>query len=145
MGGDFAALGLGLVHDTEHLLQQGLQMLAVFAAVFCDGLDEQVFFKAAGVFSKQAKQQPRQELVEGMVLVLAGPIGIDAQNFVVKPGHAAGGFDIDLSFLTAGVAFNSRQWQEKSKMLVELVKVAMANLVEFFVEQRELPAIGGND
>ncbi len=113
------------VHRSKNLGQHKVCVVAARFAHLPNRVGEQILaMKDAGVFGKEAKDQPGKEMIQVFPPLVPIPIGVVAEQFDVQPVQPSGRLDVERVFADLPNSRNSRQFQKVAEVVVEVFEFA---------------------
>ena len=109
-----------------------------------DGFGEHAFaIKNISVFGKEAKNQPRHEVIHIVAACRAAPLRIVFQQFDIKAIQAAGGTNVEGTFTDLFNRGDACKRQEETKMIWEIFIFANQTIATAQVFRLEILPVGG--
>jgi len=109
------------VHGAKQLADHLMGVRRVPFAHLRDGVGEEVFAaENIGIFGKEAKDQPHQEVIHVVSAGDSAPVRVVFQKLHIKPIHSARGADVEGAFSHLFDGGDARQRKEKAEMIGEV-------------------------
>lgn len=121
-----------------------MQIARIAVAHLREGVSEQArAVENVGVFSEEAEDQSRHEVVHFMTAISGAPSWVVLEQLHIEPVQAAGGPNVKRVLADLLDRGNACQWQEKAKVVGELRVVTGDRLTAFQLFSLQRFTIGG--
>lgn len=136
----------GRVHRTEDFTDDlvGVGAVTIRHPIHCCG-EHIATVEDVGVFGKEAKDQPRHEVVHVMAAVGSAPVRVVLDQLDIEPVEAAGCADVKSAFADLFDGANPRQGQEETEVIGRIGIGAGNGVAGGDVLGLKVGAVGGKD